>query len=1753
MDEHEEEDFEQEFDEDGFDPTKEAFFSDLIGMEEDIASEAYELVEHAISLIDTKYYDDSIEVLRQAIGLYTQINREEEIKAINDKISEVYLLKEKAFMEDEIETEQEVEIASSFEVPDERLASDLKAELAQEEQKIDLLANAAQLINDGKNLVRSTNFEEALDKYDEAVGIFEKMNKADEVERVFKLIEECYNTKAEFLRNVKTETPKDEIELEKREVYDKEQLKDEKIEQYLTSKKREEEISNQAYVFLGQAAELAKDKKYNESLLRYEEGKRLFQELGWDYEVSKVEETITQLKEEQSISLKPLVEEGVEEKIEPQRQQVDIIDQQIIEREEQERMERLERLRGIELQKMETEYFKAQIDNMATEAVRMAREYELAMQKAIKKGELIEECIYPQVIDLYKRIKELLIDKGWSNEAAIYDDTIDIYIQKFEQDKKVREIEAEKITKQKQAEELLKVKESEETTVLEEIEQQKLDQLHKIEIETGKIRAEITEMTDRADRLAREYEVALRKGKFELKCPYPEIIEMYRIVRQKSLERGWETEATIHLSQIQAYTEKLEKDRNLRKIEAEKAIKQKQAEDILKIQTKEKKPAIDEEKLKIIEEQKILGKEVEFEKMTNELVKKAEEMARTYDLNMKKAVRRGELAENPPFEEIIKIYERAKQMAVAKGRNEEAMAYTTHINYYSQQWEKDIKLREIEYQKIQRQKEIEEMHKVSREDKLDTGQLVALEKKKEEAEFERYITNMVDKAEKMVREHEIEMRKAMRKGEIVETTPYEEVIDIYNIIREKVYARGWREQADIFANQIKIYKDKMEKHNKLLEVEAQKIQKQKEIEEIQKVSREDKLDTGQLVALEKKKEEAEFERYITNMVDKAEKMVREHEIEMRKAMRKGEIVETTPYEEVIDIYNIIREKVYARGWREQADIFANQIKIYKDKMEKHNKLLEIEAQKVQKEKDLDSVQKVEKTTSISQEKMKKIAKKKEDKEFQNYILEMVNDAEKLEREYDSAMKKALKKGEFIEKTPYPEIIEIYREIQNKLLERGWVDQSQIYFNQIKIYQEKLKKSEILREVEAKKAKRQKELEDMYKVKEEFKPVRPEKIKELEGEETEQDKIIDRAMKLIDEAEELVKNYEINIKTDVLLYESPYDNAISNYTEAKKLFQEIGWNEEAIRLIDTIKFYKDKEEKDEKLREIEQDKLKEPEKKLIAAKINAEKELLAKEKRIIEFEASKKEETKLAEKIFDEIHNAERMAQEYELKIKDGNFDTEPPYEEILKIYRNARSKFEEIGWMEESMKLLNPIQFYKDKLEKDNRLRSLELEKAKRQEQELLAGKKLLAQAKAEQERILKERKESLLQREEEEKLFESTKDDAFRLMDHAKMELKQNNFEKAIELYKASEEIFIQIEWQEGINMVRDSITMIKRKQEFLELEKQAIEKKRMEEIRIEEQLEEKLVKAKELRKLQQEQKRKELIKVQNEKQRERKISEEAYEILKQGTKLLDKKRFDEAYEKYIEARKLFDSISWKREVSRINNDLLYKLQRERKAFEALEDIKKKKVEEQKALEAWNEETAKEQRELAKKQKEEKRRLEREKFDQEILKEVERAEKLIEAYKFNEGVKILKIERNKLERSGKRDEIKRIDEIIKKIEGETQVPIITSEPLEKYGPKLEAAYKALDKAQSSIISEKFMKAISELKESKFNLLELKFNEKYIKKIDDKIHELQEKLGKSPKSKKGAPENERDLLKDRIAAIREERKKRLKLLLEGKK
>ncbi|GAH16246.1 unnamed protein product, partial [marine sediment metagenome] len=201
---------------------------------------------------------------------------------------------------------------------------------------------------------------------------------------------------------------------------------------------------------------------------------------------------------------------------------------------------------------------------MVNEADKMAREYELAMKKAIKEGSIIETSPYHEVIQLYEKVRNLLIEKGWKDQVPIYTNQINIYYEKLEKYNKLKQIEAQKLEKQKAIEEMHKIKE-EGTQIANNIEKMKiLEETKKKEMEVQIFIKQIDEMVNNAERTAREYEVALRKGQFERSCPYPEIINTYEKIRNMLLERGLKDDAAIYTTQIQAYKEKLVKDKRLR-------------------------------------------------------------------------------------------------------------------------------------------------------------------------------------------------------------------------------------------------------------------------------------------------------------------------------------------------------------------------------------------------------------------------------------------------------------------------------------------------------------------------------------------------------------------------------------------------------------------------------------------------------------------------------------------------------------------------------------------------------------------------------------------------------------------------------------------------------------------------------------------------------------------------------------------------------------------------------------------------------------------------------------------------------------------------------------------------------------------------------------------------------------------------------------------------------------------------------------
>ncbi|MFX0179405.1 MAG: hypothetical protein ACFE78_04395, partial [Candidatus Hodarchaeota archaeon] len=777
------------------------FFADLDNIEEEISSEAYELVVHALSLIEGHYYDDAVEVLRQAIGLYSQINRNAEIEALNKKISDIYVLKEEYFRE--VETEKVIEVSE------------------REDDKKEVINKAYELIEEGKELMNLEKFEEALDNYDEAIEIFQKMDNNDEIEKVNKLIEECYNQKAEYLRRSK-KVPvhiQEAIEIKPQTGLSKEELKQQRITAFEEAKKREEEISAKAFEILGKASDLAKIHQYDQAINLYLRGATLFEDISWSNESKKVRNTIEQLEiQKANFNAEMEKRKAQEMKMLEEQKAAEMIEKAQIE--EKVRVQsQAEKIADIEKRKREEELFKTQITEMIDNAENLAREYDLEMKKAIKKGDLLENCVYPDVIAIYEEVKKRVAEKGWIDQVKIYTNQIKYYQDLLGKDKKLRQIETEKLEKQKQYEELHKIK-KEEAIPEAVIERAKILEEHmRLEKEEEEFRRMVDQMVNNAEKLAREYDLAMKKaikkGYILEDCVYPDVIAIYEEVKEKVAEKGWAYQVKIYSKQIRRYQDLLEKDEKLRQIEAQKLEKQKQYENLQKIKKEEKIPDLELEHLKLFEEhQRLEGEEEKFRRMVDQMVNNAEKLAREYNIKFKKGIKKGNLNFESKYPEIIENYTQARNLVLEKGLDREGAIYLNQIRKYSELFEKEKNVRELEAEKAKKQLEFEEMKKIKKEGEIlgaDIQKIKQIDTKKklEQAEeiFETEVDQMIDIAEKEAREYEL----AIKHRKFEKKCPYPKIIEIYKDIREKVYAKGWTEEAKIYTNQIILYQEKLKK------------------------------------------------------------------------------------------------------------------------------------------------------------------------------------------------------------------------------------------------------------------------------------------------------------------------------------------------------------------------------------------------------------------------------------------------------------------------------------------------------------------------------------------------------------------------------------------------------------------------------------------------------------------------------------------------------------------------------------------------------------------------------------------------------------------------------------------------------------------------------------------------------------------------------------------------------------------------------
>jgi len=1604
----------------GFDPTKVAFFSDMNDMQEEIMAEAYELVKHALSLLETYYFDDAIEIIKQAMGLYEQVDHKLEVDALHAKITEIQLMKEKHFREKELEIEVVKEDISQ------------ETEIGEENRK-----RIEFLLREAEKLIKDHQFDKTLDIYDELTHLYQEMNDFQGLEKLNGMIEECYNKKADYLHQIKSSEPSSE------------DLIGEKLTIFEETKLDESQISSRALELVGRASELRKGYLFDEALELYQESINLFEEINWVNEAKNIKEIIEDINKQ-----KVIVEETADQaRLERKRME------QITQREEERLIEQSKNIEQMQIQerelrlkelsekRQEEDDFRLEISNNVDHAEKLVREYELEMKKAIKEGSVLPQSIYSEVISIYESIKDMVSQRGWNDQVIIYDRQIKFYTNKLLQDGKLREVEAKKAKKQKSYEESLKFTKKEERIILPIVED-----VRSKELEEQESRKLIENLIKSAERMAREYDIAFKKaikrGNLDIQSKYPEILEIYTQARTLASQKGWTEEASVYSTHIKKYKDLYNKELNIRDIEAKKIEKDKEFEKSHQVRAKDELPELKIQKLKSLEQDRIQQEqELAFREQIDSMVNSAEKMAREYDIAFKKAIKQGNLDIQSKYPEILEIYTQARTLASQKGWTKEAGVYSTQIKKYTDLYDKELNVREIEEIKLQKEKEFEDMYKIHPKNglsELGLQRVKSLEQdriqQEQELAFREQIDSMVNLAEKMARDYDIAFKKAIKQGNLDIQSKYPEILEIYTQARTLASQKGWTEEASVYSTQIKKYTDLYDKESNVREIEAKKIEKDKEFEELK---RKDKVGTAK---------DFEFEKY---------------------------------------------------------------------------KLSE-ETQKIQEE----------------------------DGEFENYIDNIINSTLKDVREYEMA----IKRGQFERECPYLKISEIYEDIYKQVYKKGWKDEAELYKKQITIFREKCERDNRLRQLELEKLEKQKVYEESLRVGIDEKEINVQKFQELEGKKSTNDVILEEAMNLINEAENAVRSYELTIKKEVLLLTSPYDDAILKYEQAKKKLKEINWIDESNRLIATINFYKEKKARDDSIRELAMQKLEDEKKESIKMDREIKNVPDLRELSAIAFETSKKEKNSEVEVILNGIQEAEKIAKQYELEIKKGILDVECPYEHIIEIYQKAKRQFEQIGWTEQASQILNSISFYQEKLISDKNLRELEKQKLQKEEEELHKQKletKLVREAEAE---LMKQKVQALELKKQKEKEYESKKDQAFSMMDLAKRELKLDNFETAIKYYNESEKIFSEINWKEGIQMVKGSIKAIENKKEKIEYERKLKIRQEQERLQFLEQMDEKISKAEELKRIQEEQKRQEFLITQRQKEQEKTISEEAYALLEIGTELKNQKKFIEAHEKYTMARNLFDKLGWNHEVSRINNELLFILKKERKQHEKLKTLKQVKIEKDQEIEALLKEAEIKRNEQEEIKKEEKKKK-REEF---VEKEWERANGVIKDLKYNEGVIILKKVAKKLKKMGKDKLLKQVNKQIETLKNASLVPLITIYDVEKGEnmEKFEISYRGLDSAQISLSKNQFLRAISELNEVKFNLQQTLIGLSLIPFVDDTINSLKSEVeGKSSISAISTPheieesveQEEEEDLRTQISIRREERKRRIQELLEKEK
>lgn len=1225
---------------------------------------------------------------------------------------------------------------------------------------------------------------------------------------------------------------------------------------------------------------------------------------------------------------------------------------------------------------------------------------------------------YTEAVKIYSEAASTLKKIGWIEESIKFYDGAKAYREKENRDRAYREEEKLRIAKTKEDQEMLNRRAELAKHLREERERELLERKRREEEEKSykqSIADQVFKEIDDIEKIVKDYES--HPDKIPYDCPYDLAIKTYSNAAKKLAEIEWNDESFRLFEGVRSYQEKKRIDTQYRKEEKLKIAKTEEEQELLRKRElmaqriKEKKEREEREKKQHEIEEKAIKQRIANQILNQ--IETIEQKVKDYEVHVDK------IPFSPPYEEAIKVYSQSAKKLAEIGWNDESLRLFEGLKNYQEKLRKDKEYRVEEKLRVAKTKEEEEM--LERRSRL-SKRLEEEKKREEEAKkrqvreekaFKQSIVDQIfeeiDQVAKIINEYENHVDK------IPYECPYEMAIKKYTSSANRLAEIGWNEESLRLFEGVRNFQDKLRKDKKYREEEKLRIAKTKE-EELMLEKRAEKArklkEEKELRALEKRKQEHEEKLYKKSIADQVFTQIEEIEEKIRNYENlPDKIPYSAPYSEAIEIYLQSSNTLKEIGWVEESIRLYEGARAYREKEKQDREIKEEE--KVKKAKSKEEQDLLDKRAKMAQklreerlkEKEERERKEREEKKYKqsiaDQVFQQIDKVEALVKEYEA----------YIDKVPYTppydQAIEEYTKAAEILREIGWTDQSIKLFEGVKTYREKLQKDKKLREEEKKRiAKTQEEQEMLERRAKLAQKLEEQRIKELQDKKAREQKenaykmaIADQVFSIIDKIEKKVEEYDTHV--DKIPYDCPYKEAAEIYSENAQRLSEIGWNEESIRLFEGAATYNQKYQQDlefrekEKLRvartKEEQDLLKRREE--LAEKIRTQKILEEKEKARKEIEENKYKQS-LADKILSEIDQIEKSVKEYE-----GQPDKIPykcPYEEAISKYTIGAERLREIGWVEESIRLFDGANTYREKLRRDNIYREEEkLRVAKTQEeQKLLEERALLAEKlkkqRLEAQKLQKEKQER--EREERAKIA----DKIFQNIEQIELEIREYEshidripfecpYEKAQQIYLESAKKLEEIGWvdeglklYEGVKTYRDKSETdknlrLKVKKRMEMQERKSIELQR----RIEQSqklLEDQII---------QEEKEKSKEKQKTIEQRNK--SNEALNLIAEGNEFANQHEYKNAIVKYLEAGQIFQEIGWMKEAERIYNqinffkqdEINYQNELHRQEEERLAKIKELEEFERKAQLSWKIEQKKklEQEKIRKRKEEEKRK----------------------------------------------------------------------------------------------------------------------------------------------------------------------------------